>query len=149
VGASCLVRSVSLAIAGAGILCASVALLLVLPRLSPFELLHCPHAAPAQPSKEAAVCFSSVNPLYPIVFLLSAAGTIVIFFGAFGKTFIVSPVFVAGMIALEYGLSGVVSGALDAERAGPIDPAVFAPLVAIGAAALCFQTYRRLRRRTN
>jgi hypothetical protein len=89
-----------------------------------------------------------VNPLYPIVFLLSAAATVVVFFGAFGKSFIVSPVFVAGMIALEYGLSGVVSGALDAERAGPIDPALFAPLVAIGAAALCFQTYLRLRRRT-
>ena len=141
-----MVRSVSLAIAGAVILCASVALLLVLPRLSPFELLHCPLAAPAQPLQEAP-CFSSVNPLYPIVFLLSAAGTVVIFFGAFGKSFIVSPVFVAGMIALEYGLSGVVSGTLDAERANPVDPAVFTPLVAIGAAALCFQTYRSVRRR--
>src|ERR1700733_1677005 len=144
-GASFLVRSVSLAIAGAGILCASVALLLVLPRLSPFELLHCPPAAPAQPF-QAAPCFSSVNPLYPIVFLLSAAGTVVIFLGVFGRSFIVSPVFVAGVIALEYGLSGVVSGALDAQRANPIDPAVFAPLVAIGAAALCFQIYRRVRR---
>lgn len=141
-----MVRSVRLAIAGVGILCASVAVLLVLPRLSPFELLHCPPEAPAQPS-QAATCFSSVNPLYPIVFLLSAAGTVVIFFGAFGKSFVVSPVFVAGMIALEYGLSGVVSGALDAERAQPIDPAVFAPLVAIGALALALQTYRRLRRR--
>jgi hypothetical protein len=140
-----LVRSVRFAIAGVGILCASVTSLLVLPRLSPFELLHCP---PAQPS-QAAACFSSVNPLYPIAFLLSAMGTVVIFFGAFGRSFIVSPFFVAGMIALEYGLSGVVSGALDAERAEPIDPAVFAPLVAIGALALSLQTYRRLRRRTN
>jgi hypothetical protein len=143
-----LVRSVSLAIAGAGILCASVALLLVLPRLSPFELLHCPPGAPAQPLQEAP-CFSSVNPLYPIVFLLSAAGTVVIFFGAFGRSFIFSPVFVAGMIALEYGLSGVVSEALDAQRANPIDPVVFAPLIAVGATALCFQTYRRVRRRTS
>jgi hypothetical protein len=144
-----LVRSVRLAIAGAGILCASVALLLVLPRLSPFELLHCPPVAPAQPSREAAGCFSMINPLYPIVFLLSVAGTAVIFLGAFGRSFIVSPVFVAGMIALEYGLSGVVSGALDGERAASIDPAVFAPLVAIGALALGFQTYRRLRRSTS
>jgi hypothetical protein len=133
-----------LAIAGAGILCASVALLLVLPRLSPFELVRCLPAAPAQP---AQACFSSVNPLYPIVFLLSVAGTVVVFFGMFGKGFIVSPVFVAGMIALEYGLSGVVSGTLDAERAQSIDPVVFAPLVAIGALALCFHTYRRLRGR--
>ena len=144
-----MVKSVRVAIAGAGILCASVAVLLVLPGLSPFELLHCPPpAAPAQPS-QAAPCFSSVNPLYPIVFLLSAVGTVVIFFGAFGRSFVASPVFVAGMIALEYGLSGVVSGALDAQRAEPIDPVVFAPLVAIGALALTLQTYRRLRRRTN
>jgi hypothetical protein len=142
-----LVRSVRLAIAGAGILCASVALLLVLPRLSPFELLHCLPPATAQPFQEAP-CFSSVNPLYPIVFLVSVAGTVVVFFGVFGKGFIVSPVFVVGMIALEYGLSGVVSGALDAERAEPIDPAVFAPLVVIGALAVCFQALRRLRTRT-
>lgn len=121
-------------------LCASVAALIVLPRLSPFEQLHCP-------PQGAAPCFSSVNPAYPVAFLLSLAGMVVLFFGAFGKGFVVSPVFVVGMIALGYGLSGVVTGLLDAQRASPIGPEVFAPLVAIGALALFFQTFRRLRRR--
>ncbi len=79
--------------------------------------------------------------------MLSLAGTVILFFGAFGRSFVVSPVFVVAMIALGYGLSGVVSGSLDAERASTISPEVFAPLVGIGALALCFQTLRRLRRR--
>ncbi len=141
-----MVRSVRLAFAGTAVVCVSVAALAVLPKLAPFELVHC-SPAPAQPS-QGALCSSSLNLVYPVVFLLSLAGAVVFFFGAFGKGFIVSPVFVIGMIALGYGLSGVVSGALDAERASTIGPAVFAPLVAIGAVALCFQTYRRLRGRS-
>jgi len=140
-----LVRSVRLAAGGAGLLCASVAALIALPSFSPFELVHCTPGPLSPPSQGA--CFSGVNPAYPVAFLLSLAGTVVLFFGAFGRSFIVSPVFVVAMIALGYGLSGVVSGSLDAERASTISPAVFAPLVAIGALALCFQTLRRLRRR--
>lgn len=136
-----MVRSVRLAAGGAGLVCASVAALIALPSLSPFEVVHCPLAQGAE------VCFSSVNPAYPAAFLLSLAGTVVLFFGAFGRSFIVSPVFVVGMIALGYGLSGVVSGSLDAQRASTISPEVFVPLVAIGALALCFQTFRRVRRR--
>ncbi|HEV2390353.1 MAG TPA: hypothetical protein VGS04_06465, partial [Nitrososphaerales archaeon] len=90
-------------------------------------------------------CFSGVNPAYPAAFLLSLAGTVVFFFGAFGRNFVASPVFVVAMVALGYGLSGVVSGSLDAERASTISPEVFAPLVGVGAVALCFQTIRRLR----
>lgn len=142
-------RSVRVAAAGAGVLCASVAVLMALPRFSPFELLDCTSSVAVQPSQGGQFCFSSVNPVYPVVFLLSAAGTVVLFFGAFGRSFVVSPVFVAGMIALEYGLSGVVSGALDAQRATSISPFIFTPLVAIGALALSFQTYRRLRHRTS
>jgi len=82
-----------------------------------------------------------------VAFLLSLAGTVILFYGMFGRSFVVSPVFVVAMIALGYGLSGVVSGSLDAERVSTISPDVFAPLVAIGALALCFQTLRRLRRR--
>ncbi len=141
-----MVRSVRLAFAGAAVVCASVASLVTLPNLSPFELVRCPPASGQPP--QAALCLSSVNPVYPVVFLLSLAGAVVFFFGAFGRGFVVSPVFVIGMIALGYGLSGVVSGVLDAQRVSTNSPAVFAPLVAIGALALCFQTYRRLRRRS-
>ena len=124
-------------------LCASVfALAVVLPRLSPFEVVHCV-------PREQAVCFSGVNPAYPVAFLLSVAGTVVLFFGAFGRGFVVNPVFVAGMIALAYGLSGVVSAVLDTQRATRAAPEVFAPLVAIGAVAISLQTYRRLRRGGN
>jgi len=122
-----------------------VAALFALPSVSPFELVHCA-PGPLSPASQGA-CFSSVNPAYPGAFLLSLAGTVIMFFGAFGRSFIVSPVFVVAMIALGYGLSGVVSGSLDAERASTMSPEVFAPLVAIGALALCFQTLRRLRRR--
>jgi hypothetical protein len=142
-----LVRSVRLAVGGAGLLFASVAALVALPSLSPFELLHCPNAVLSPPAQGSPLCFSSVNPAYPAAFLLSLAGTVILFFGAFGRSFVVSPVFVVAMIALGYGLSGVVSGVLDAQRASTMSPVVFAPLVAIGAAALCFQTFRRLRRR--
>jgi hypothetical protein len=145
VGVPRLVRSVRLTAAGAGLICASVAALVALPSLSPFELVRCA-PGPLSPPTQGA-CFSSVNPAYPAAFLLSLAGTVVLFFGAFGRSFVANPVFVVAMIALGYGLSGVVSGALDAQRASTISPEVFAPLVAIGASALCLQTFRRLRRR--
>jgi hypothetical protein len=140
-----LVASVRVAVGGAGLLCASVAALIALPGLSPFELVHCT-PGPLSPQSQGA-CLSSINPAYPVAFLLSLAGTVMLFFGAFGRGFVVSPVFVVAMIALGYGLSGVVSGTLDAERASTMSPEVFVPLVAIGAAALSLQTLRRLRRR--
>lgn len=140
-----MVKSVRLAVGGAGLLCASIAALITLPNFSPFELVHC-SLGPLSPPSQGA-CFSGVNPAYPVAFLLSLAGTVILFYGAFGRNFVVSPVFVVAMIALGYGLSGVVSGSLDAERASTISPEVFVPLVGIGALALCFQTLRRLRRR--
>jgi hypothetical protein len=138
-----LVRSVRIVAAGAALLCASAfSLAVALPRLSPFEVLRC--IPPGQ-----TVCFSGVNPAYPVAFLLSVAGTVMLFFGAFGRGFVVNPVFVAGMIALSYGLSGVVSAVLDTQRATTSAPEVFMPLVAIGAVAIWLQTYRRLRRGSN
>lgn len=128
---------------GAVVLGLSVYLLAVLPRTSPLQVQHCVPAAPPGAQTQAS-CFSSVNPVYPLLFLASVAGTVIIFYGAFGRSLVFSPVFIAGMIALEYGLSGVVSGAVDpiAETRGP---GFFAPLVVIGSVAICFQVYRRLR----
>ncbi len=132
-------RSTRTALVGALLFCASSFVLVVaLPRLSPFEVTHC--VPPGE-----TVCFSGVNPAFPAAFLLSVAGAVLLFFGAFGRGFVVSPVFVAGMIAIAYGLSGVVTAVLDAQRANPESPEVFAPLVAVGALAIWLQTYRRLR----
>ena len=138
-------RSVNIAVAGGALLCASVYLLVTLPKVSPLDIVHCVPAAP--PHAQGETCFSSVNPVYPVVFLLSVAGTVIIFLGAFGKRFVVSPVFVAGMISLEYGLAGVVSGVLGKGTGVQVDPFVFSPLIAIGGVVICFQTFRRLRLR--
>lgn len=130
---------------GAVVLGLSVYLLAVLPRTSPLQVQHCVPAAPPGAQTQAS-CFSSVNPVYPLLFVASVAGTVIIFYGAFGRSLVFSPVFVAGMIALEYGLSGVVSGAVDpiAETRGP---GFFAPLIVLGTVAICFEVYRRLRHR--
>jgi hypothetical protein len=137
--------SARLAVAGAAVVCASVLLLVALPGVASFEQVNC-SAGIVEPSSGGPFCFNSVNPVYPVVFLVQVAGTVVFFFGAFGKGFVFSPVFVAGMIALEYGLSGVVSGALDAQRANTFSPVIFAPLIVIGAGAILLQTMRRMRR---
>jgi hypothetical protein len=138
--------SARVAVAGAAVVCASALLLVALPGVAPFEQVNC-SVGIVEPSSGGPFCFNSVNPVYPVVFLFQVAGTLVFFFGAFGKRFVVNPVFIAGMIALEYGLSGVVSDALDAQRANAISPVIFAPLVVIGAGVICLQTLRRLRRR--
>jgi hypothetical protein len=138
--------SARVAVAGAAVVCASALLLVALPGVTPFQQVSC-SAGVVEPSSGGAFCFNSVNPVYPAVFLVQVAGTLVFFFGAFGKRFVFNPVFIAGMIALEYGLSGVVSGALDAQRAYSVSPVIFAPLVAIGLGAIFLQTVRRLRRR--
>ena len=113
-------------------------MLVALPRLTPFELEHCTYEG----------CFSSVNPLYPVVFLASVAGTVILFWGEFGGAFVLSPVFVAGMLAVEYGLAGEFSAFWRAGTGTGANPDLFAPLVAIGALAICFHTYRRLRQPT-
>ncbi|MDG6914604.1 MAG: hypothetical protein JRN23_02385 [Nitrososphaerota archaeon] len=135
-------RSVNIAGAGAAVLGLSAYLMAVLPRTTPLQVQHCLPAAPPG-SEFQASCFSSVNPVYPLLFVASVAGTVLVFYGAFGRSLVFSPVFVAGMIALEYGLSGVVSRAVD-PLAVTEGPGFFAPLVVIGTVAVVFQVYRRL-----
>ena len=124
-------RSPPAAIAGAVILVGGYALIAALPRVSPFHVVHCIGSS----------CFSGLNPAYPLLFVATVAGTAVLFFGLFGRAFVLSPVFVASMVALEYGLAATTSSLLSGQ-----DPLVFSPLVAIGFAGLGFNAYRRLRR---
>jgi hypothetical protein len=143
-----LVRSAKVATVGAVLLCASyAAMLVVLPVVSPLVAVRCAPATPAQ-APLASSCFSSLNPVYPVVFLLSVAGTVALFFGWFGRRFIVGPVFVAGMFALEYGLAGTVSALFSGRSGVSASPLIFAPLVAIGAAAVGLHAYRWLHPRT-
>ena len=146
-----LVRSARLAEAGAAVLCASyIALFVVMPRFTPFQLLNCTPIAPTQSFPEGGTsCFTSLNTAYPLVFLVSVAGTVTLLFGLLGRGFVVSPVSVIGMIALEWGLAGVVSASLNTESGVATNPVIFAPFVALGALVLCFQANRRLRPQTS
>jgi len=142
-----LTKSVRLAEAGLALLCASYfALVVAMPRLSPFQFLTCSYIPPTPSFPQGGTtCSSSLNPAYPLVFLISVVGTVTLLFGVFGRGLVFSPVFVIGIIALEYGLAGVVSASLDTESGVSTNPAIFSPFVFIGALALCLQTYRVLR----
>jgi hypothetical protein len=110
-------------------------MLLVLPRSGPLEIVHCTYAG----------CFSSLNPAYPALFLVSVVGIVVLFVGVFGARFVLSPPFVAGMVALEYGLAGALSAFWRAGGSTVISPDLFAPLLVIGAFVVTLQGLRRLR----
>jgi hypothetical protein len=136
-----LVRSRRVLIAGAALLLASyLAMLVVIPIAWPLSGTRC------TPVPVETCVSGGVNLAYPVTFLLSIAGTAAFFFGAFGKSFIVNPVFVAGMVALEYGLAGTVV-ALEGNIGVATNPAMFSPLVFAGAGAVTFQSYKRLRGR--
>jgi hypothetical protein len=134
-----LVRSIKLAAAGGAVVCLSYFFIfLVMPSVTPFDSVHC---------LTSTQCFNGINPAYPLVFLVSVAGTVVLFFGLFGRRFVFSPVFAIGMIALEYGLAGVVSSSLGAQSGPNLTPVDFLPFVTIGVVVLGFQRYLQLRLR--
>jgi hypothetical protein len=133
-------RSVTIASLGAAILLLSAYLLVSLPRYSPLEVPRCTPVAPPL-SEVGTSCPSSINLVYPAIYVVSVAGTALIFLGVFGRRFILNPVFVAGMIALEYGLAGVVARSI-AGHGTLGDVAIFAPLLMIGGLAISVQAYR-------
>lgn len=136
------------AILGAALLLGSYVMLAALPAVTAFEVVRClPHAPP--PSNGSTVsCLSSVNLIYPLVFLVSIGGTVVLFVGIFGGRFVLSPLFVAGMVALEYGLAATASAILGGADGVSTNPLLFSPLVAVGSLALCVHAYRTLRKKT-
>ena len=88
-----LIKSVKLAAAGTFLVLSDiVTLMLLLPRLSPFEFLSC------SPISGGTQCVESYNTAYDFVFLLSAFGIILLFLGRFGKSFILKPLFILGLI---------------------------------------------------
>jgi hypothetical protein len=145
-----LVRSARLAGAGALVLCVSfAALLIAMPRFTPFEFQTCTPAAPTQSFPQGGTqCTSGLNPAYPLVFLLSVAGTVILLVGLFGGRFVLSPASVIGIIALEWGLAAIVSASLGTHSGVGVNPALFSPFVVIGAVVLCIQAIRYPRGRT-
>ena len=107
-------RSKGGAALGALLLVGSYLLLALLPAVSPFHVQHC----------LASSCFSGLNPVYPLIFVVSIAGTAVLFYGVFGRAFVFNRVFAVSMIALEYGLAATVSSLLSSE-----DPSLFLPFL--------------------
>lgn len=141
-----MVRYARIAISGGFLLFASYAgLLIVMPALTPFTLVHCVYQTPGNAPRSE--CYTGINPDYPVVFIFSIAGTVMLLFGVFGRAYVTSPLFVAGMIALEYGLAGVVSSAQQRTGVGE-SPLLFAPLLAVGGFVIVLHTIRYVRRST-
>ena len=87
-----------------------VGLMLVLPRLAPFEFLTC------SPIQGGTGCVEGMNTTYPIMFfLLSVCGTVFFFLGLFGKSFVLNPLFILGLILVEWGSAGLAFGYLHSQ----------------------------------
>ncbi len=84
--------------------------MLVLPSLSPYESFVC-----STTPQGAGECLGILNPVYLIVFLFSVGGTILFFFGLFGRDFILKPLFIFGLLLLEWNVYGGTFGYLSSE----------------------------------
>ena len=76
----------------------------LLPYVTPYDLLRC------SPSGGGTQCFGSLNLVYPAVFVLSMVGGGLAFYGLFGRGFVLSPLFILGILVLGWGLAGAVFG---------------------------------------
>jgi len=84
-----------------------VSILVLLPRVTPFFFLNCSLLG------GGTQCSSSLNFIYPTAFLFSMAGAVVMFYGMFGRRFILGPLYVVGMLSLGLGSAGVAFGYLE------------------------------------
>jgi len=83
-----------------------LSVLFLLPRVTPYDILNC------SPFEGGTQCFGSLNPVYPVVFMISMAGSVVLFFGMFGRRFVLGPLYMIGMLLLGWGSAGVTFGYL-------------------------------------
>jgi hypothetical protein len=138
-------------IAGLSTLATSlVALMLMLPGLTPYQFLSC------QLPDGAGECSSSFNSLYPLVFFVSIGGTLLLFIGLFGLGYISKPLFIFGIFLIEFGLLVVISRFLNMEwctsQTGKLfgiscttqNPDAFYFFIALGVLSLSLHTYRHL-----
>lgn len=98
-------RKKLLALMGTTVLVAGLLTLVrVLPKLTPYDLLRC------RPDQGGIECFGGMNPAYPILFIVAIGGLVMLFLGVFGRNFVVTPLFVSGVLIEACGLSGIIFG---------------------------------------
>ncbi|MHB8568541.1 MAG: hypothetical protein ACYC7D_15980 [Nitrososphaerales archaeon] len=93
----------SIAFIGIGLVLTTATLfaqLILLTRLFPYEYYNC-----SAISGGGETCTGSINPIYPLLFLVFIGGIILIFAGLFGWRFIISPLFILGMGLFGFGAS--------------------------------------------
>src|SRR5881628_3175584 len=101
-----------LLVIAAGVLLASgsmISLLLVLPRGTPVTLLSC------TVKDQVRECAGHTNPVYLIAFIGFIVGICLPFYGVFGRSFILNPFFMIGILVVALGSFGVIFGYLNAE----------------------------------
>jgi hypothetical protein len=89
---------------GTTILCVGLVMLLELPKITPYQFFNC------SPYDGGTQCFGSINTVYAAIFVVSMSGAILLFFGLFGRNFILSPLFIIGMLLDAWGLLGIIFG---------------------------------------
>lgn len=98
-------KSVTKFAAGAAIFAGGLgAMVTLLPHLTPYDLMRC------SPFEGGTQCLGSLNPVYPAVLVASMVGGGLAFYGVFGRGFVLSPLFILGMLVFGWGLAGVVFG---------------------------------------
>ena len=80
------------------------AMVTLLPYITPYDLVKC------TPLGGGTECIGSLNLVYPAIFVMSMVGGGLAFYGLFGRGFVLSPLFILGMLALGWGLAGVIFG---------------------------------------
>ncbi len=80
--------------------------LILLPSITPYEFVNCTHII------GGTQCSSSANPVYTAAFIISMAGSVVLFFGVFGRRFVLGPLYVIGTLLMGLGSAGVTFGYL-------------------------------------
>ena len=102
-------RSLNGVLVGIVILCGGLASLFELPKVTPYEFLKC------SAYQGGTQCYSNLNPIYSIVFVVSMFGAVLLFFGLFGRAFVLGPFLIVGMLSLSWGLLPVIFGYLSLE----------------------------------
>ena len=134
---------------GAAVACVGFATLLELSKVTPYQFFNC------SSYEGGTQCFGSMNPIYPIIFAISIGGLVLLFWGLFGRRFILNPLFIIGMILDAYGLLAIIFGYIGFEScgSGPIpslcmayhpefaEPFVLVGSVLIAAAAISTKTF--------
>ncbi|MHB1869222.1 MAG: hypothetical protein ACYCPP_09825 [Nitrososphaerales archaeon] len=141
-------RSLNVIAIGIVVLCTGLLSLIEMPRITPYEFFNC------SPYEGGTQCFGSINPIYPIIFIVSMAGAVLVFLGLFGGAFTLGPGFLLGMVFAGFGLAGIIFGyiafksCVSGRFPGPelcpaYHPEAIEPFVLVGALLLAVNAFWR------